>query len=218
MLLKHRLASLGGAALFAVGTYVFAPSGLSGTTRFVASYDAGALVLLAVMWLTTLKPDSARTQRRSALEDPGRNIVLGIVLLSVLAGFASAIVILGRGASVPTPEKNMALGFGIAAVLLGWLLIHSIFIFRYAHLFYYDDDDDGSAQRGLIFPGTAQPDDYDFAYFSFVIGMTFQVSDVQIIDRGVRRVVLFHALIAFAYNTAILALVVNLGSGLLAAK
>ena len=208
--------SFGGAVAAAVLVLVFAPEWLAGITRFVAAYDAAAFTMLALMWGTALKPDAARTQRRSALDDPGRNIVLGVVLLSVLAGFASAIVILGRGASVPTADKNLALGFGIAAVLLGWLLIHSVFIFRYAHLFYYDDDEDGSAQRGLTFPGTVQPDDYDFAYFSFVIGMTFQVSDVEITDRGVRRVVLFHALISFAYNTAILALVVNLGSGLLA--
>jgi uncharacterized membrane protein len=89
-----------------------------------------------------------------------------------------------------------------------------MFVFRYAHLFYFDSDDDGTAQRGLIFPGTKEPNDFDFAYFSFVIGMTFQVSDVQIKDSGVRRVALFHALISFAYNTTIVALVINIVSGL----
>jgi uncharacterized membrane protein len=100
-------------------------------------------------------------------------------------------------------------------VCLGWFLIHTLFVFRYAHLYYFDSDRDGTAQRGLTFPGTTDPDDYDFAYFSFVVGMTFQVSDVQITDPGVRTVVLVHAILSFAYNTAILALVVNLASGLL---
>jgi uncharacterized membrane protein len=104
----------------------------------------------------------------------------------------------------------------VVAVMLGWFLIHSTFIFRYAHLYYYDSDNDGSAQGGLDFPGTTEPDDYDFAYYSFVIGMTFQVSDVSITDPGVRSLTLFHALISFGYNTAILALGVNLVSGLLA--
>jgi len=99
--------------------------------------------------------------------------------------------------------------------VLGWLLIHTTFIFRYAHLFYYDSDQDGTAQRGLDFPGTKDPDDYDFAYFSFVIGMTFQVSDVQITDPGVRSLALVHALLSFGYNTAIIALGVNLASSLL---
>jgi uncharacterized membrane protein len=107
---------------------------------------------------------------------------------------------------------------GIAAVILGWLIIHTTFIFRYAYLYYYDSDADGTAQRGLSFPGTNEPDDYDFAYFSFVIGMTFQVSDVQISDPGIRTIVLVHALLSFAYNTAILALVVNLASGLLGSR
>jgi uncharacterized membrane protein len=67
----------------------------------------------------------------------------------------------------------------------------------------------------LTFPGTTDPDDYDFAYFAFVVGMTFQVSDVQITDPGVRSVVLLHGILSFGYNTAILALVVNLASNLL---
>ena len=122
--------------------------------------------------------------RRAA--DPGRNIVLGVVLISIVAGLASAIIILGKGPNVPPSDRNIALALGIGAVVLGWFLIHTTFIFRYAHLFYYDSDQDGTAQRGLDFPGTKDPDDYDFAYFSFVIGMTFQVSDVQITDPGVR--------------------------------
>jgi uncharacterized membrane protein len=141
--------------------------------------------------------------------------VLLIVLISAIAGLASAIVILGKGPNVPASDHDVALAFGIAAVLLGWFLIHTTFVFRYAHLYYYDSDQDGTAQRGLTFPGTTEPDDYDFAYFAFVIGMTFQVSDVQITDPGVRSLALFHALLSFGYNTAILALGVNLVSSLL---
>jgi uncharacterized membrane protein len=143
--------------------------------------------------------------------------LLAVILVSIVAGLASAVEILGKGPNVPANDRNLALALGIAAVVLGWVLIHTTFVFRYAHLFYYDDNDDGVAARGLMFPGTSDPDDYDFAYFSFVIGMTFQVSDVQITDPNVRRVVLLHGLISFGYNTAIVALVVNLASGLFAA-
>lgn len=205
----------GSAALIAILVFVFSPAWLSGTTRFVAAYDSAAIMYLLTTWGGLLRADPVRTYRRAAVEDPGRNIVLVIVLISVIAGLAAAISILGHGPNVPEKDRALALGFGLAAVALGWILIHTAFVVRYAHLYYYDDDEDGSAQRGLTFPGTADPDDYDFAYFSFVIGMTFQVSDVQITDPGVRRVVLLHAIISFAYNTAILALVVNLASGLL---
>ena len=193
---------------------MLAPSWLQGTVRAVAAYDIGVFILLAIYWRFAIADDPRSTGARGAQDDPGRNVVLGIVLLSIFFGLASAIVILGKGPNVPAGDRTTALGFGIAAVVLGWFLIHTTFIFRYAHLFYYDDDDDGSAARGLIFPGTNDPDDYDFAYFSFVIGMTFQVSDVQITDPAVRRVVLLHGIVSFAYNSAILALVVNLASGL----
>jgi uncharacterized membrane protein len=215
-LLQHRLISFGTAALAALAVIFLAPAWIEGVVRAVAAYDAAAIALLVVFWTTAISPHPERTAARAALEDPGRNIVLIFVLASVIAGLASAITILGRGTHVPTPnEAHVTYGVAIAGVVAGWLLIHTVFLFRYAHVYYFDDDDDNEADRGLTFPGTDDPSDYDFAYFSFVIGMTYQVSDVQIVDRGVRRVVLFHALISFAYSTMILALVVNIVSGLL---
>jgi len=183
--------------------------------RAVAAYDAGALVLLAFYWLVAMRPDAEDTHCRAALEDPGRNIALSIVLVSVAAGLVSAVVILGHGIHLATGEqRSVSYALGILAVVAGWFLIHSTFTFRYAHMYYFDSDEDGTAERGLRFPGEANPNDYDFAYYSFVIGMTFQVSDVAITDPGVRRITLFHALISFGYNTMIIALVINLLSGL----
>jgi len=198
-----------------VPVVLFAPAWLTGLTRAVAAYDAGAIVLLAYYWFFVFRQDASSTAQRAAVDDPGRNAALAIILLSAAVGLGSAIVILGQGPHVPSAnDKLVAYFLGFLGVASGWFLIHSTFIFRYAHLFYFDDDEDGSAERGLIFPGTKDPNDYDFAYYSFVIGMTFQVSDVSITDQGVRRVTLFHALISFGYNTAILALVINLASGL----
>jgi uncharacterized membrane protein len=194
--------------------FFFSPAWLVGASRLVAAYDAGALCLLAAYWGLSLKDDPRLTYRRAAIEDPGRNIVLGVVLVSCVAGLVSAIVILGHGPNVPPNDRSVALALGLAAVVLGWFLIHSSFILRYAHLFYIGDKA-GAMRKGLIFPGTTDPDDYDFAYFAFVIGMTAQVSDVQITDPDVRRLATLHGLISFAYNTAILALVINLASGLL---
>jgi uncharacterized membrane protein len=211
---RFRLLSLGSAIGAALLVAFFAPAWLHGTVRTVAAYDAGALLWLVLAWTVAMHDDPSHTGSRGALADPGRNLMLGIVLISIVAGLAAAIVILGKGPNVPAGDRNIALAIGLLAVVLGWALIHTTFVFRYAHMFYFDDDDDGVATRGLMFPGTADPDDFDFAYFSFVIGMTFQVSDVQITDPKVRRIVLLHGVISFAYNTAILALVVNLASGL----
>jgi uncharacterized membrane protein len=213
---RGRVVGFAAAAAAALSTFFFAPAWIVGTARNVAVYDAAALALIASFWLVTMQGNPQLTASRAALEDPGRNAVLALVLISVGFGLAATIVILGKGPHVRTAaERDVSYAVAIVAIAAGWFLIHTMFLFRYAHLFYFDSDDDGSAQRGLVFPGTDEPNDYDFAYFSFVIGMTFQVSDVQIKDRGVRRVALFHALISFVYNTAIVALVINIVSGLL---
>ncbi len=212
---RARIVGFTSAIVAALLVLFFTPSWLTGATRSVAAYDAGAVVFLILLWTLSMRRDADRTAVRAALEDPGRNVVLAIVIASIIAGLFSAVVILGTGPHVNTAaEKWTAYGVGLIAVIAGWTVIHTMFTFRYAHLFYFDDDEDGVARGGLIFPGTERPSDYDFAYFSFVIGMTFQVSDVQITDSGVRRVVLMHGLLSFAYNTTIIALVINLLSGL----
>ncbi len=184
--------------------------------RLVATYDAAAIALLAFYWAVVMQSGAAQTKARAAAQDPGRNAALTVVIGAVAFGFIAAFLILGPGPHdrLPTHETVIyALGF--IAVVLGWMLIHTVFVFRYAHLYYGDRDRDKKSDGGLLFPGTTEPSDFDFAYFSFVIGMTFQVSDVQITDRTIRRFVLGHGLVSFAYNTAILALVVNTVSNLL---
>jgi uncharacterized membrane protein len=91
------------------------------------------------------------------------------------------------------------------AVVGAWAMMHTAFALHYAHLYYVDD----GRQGGLEFAGGA-PDDLDFAYFAFGIGMTYQVADVTVVDRGIRRMVLLHSVLSFGFNTAILALVINL--------
>jgi uncharacterized membrane protein len=203
------------AAVVAIGM-LFAPEWIRPSTRFVACYDAGALTLLILHWLLILGMDVTQTRRRAASQDPGRDLVFVVILFAVAFGFVAAFAVLGRGPRDRFAEHTAllyVLGFG--AVFLGWLQIHTVFSFRYAHLFYRDRDADKESDRGLKFPGDQDPSYIDFAYFSFVIGMTFQVSDVQITARPIRKNVLAHGLISFAYNTAILALVVNIVSGLL---
>lgn len=207
--------ALATAALVAAGM-AFGPHWLPRMVRVVACYDAGALALLIWHWRIILRYDSSATRVRAAVQDPGRDAVFMLTLIAIAFGFVAAFDILGRGPSDRYPKHDAvvyALGFG--AVVLGWLLIHTMMSFRYAHLFYGDRNRDAQIDRGLKFPGDADPNYADLAYFSFVIGMTFQVSDVQVTGKGIRRLVLAHGLISFAYSTAIIALVVNIVSGLL---
>jgi len=97
------------------------------------------------------------------------------------------------------------------AVASAWTLTHTAYALRYAHVFYRDK---GPGSGGLEFPGAPHPDYFDFTFFAFTVGMCFQVSDVTISNSAVRRVVLGHAMLSFAYNTAIIAVVLNLAIGL----
>ena len=105
----------------------------------------------------------------------------------------------------------------LLTVVTSWTLLHTLFGLRYAHTFYGDSQQSGVHEHagGLIFPGNRPPDYFDFAYFSFVVGMTSQVSDVQITSRRMRRLTLVHSVLSFGFNTIILALLINTVSGLL---
>jgi uncharacterized membrane protein len=210
------IVSLGTAAVAAVAIVLLAPHWLHAMVRVVAAYDAAVIAILVWYWSVVLRTDASDTKLRAASQDPGKDAVFALILLAAAFGFVAAFDILGRGLHDRAPQHETityALGFG--AVVLGWILIHTVFSFRYAHLYYRDRDRNKHSDRGLVFPGGADPNYVDFAYFSFVLGMTFQVSDVQITDRSIRRLALAHALISFGYNTAILALVVNVVSNLL---
>src|SRR5262249_18998164 len=104
------------------------------------------------------------------------------------------------------------LSLAALSIVLSWALIHTIFALHYARAYYSAP---GPGGAGLVFPGEDRPDYWDFLYFAFVIGMTFQVSDVQITDRGFRRTVLCHGIISFLFVIAILSMAVNLGANLI---
>ncbi|MDQ2992949.1 MAG: DUF1345 domain-containing protein [Candidatus Eremiobacteraeota bacterium] len=192
-----------------------APSWMDALARGILAYDLGAIAMLILEWTVAMKSDPATTRRRAAVVDPGRVAVTGVVLVSSAAGLIGAVAILGLGGHGAGAARNVAYVLALSAVVLGWLMIHTAFTFRYAHLYYRDADAVPGPDRGLKFPGKEQPNDFDFAYFSFVLGMTFQVSDVQITSRRIRRIALAHALIAFAYNASIFALTVNVLASLL---
>jgi uncharacterized membrane protein len=183
--------------------------------RLVASWNAFSLVLLGLAWSIVWQSDTAVTRRRAASEDPGRNAVSGIVLFASTLSLFSSAYVLRRAKSLAPSQEALLVVLCLAAVVSAWCLTHTAYTLRYAHLYYRDDDEDGSRDGGLMFPGNAPPDYLDFAYFAFTVGMCFQVSDVTITSKPIRRAVLVHSVLSFAYNTAILALAMNLVAGLL---
>jgi uncharacterized membrane protein len=145
-----------------------------------------------------------------------------IFLFVVIASFVSLFAIIYLLQSIPNTSKQ-GLSFhillSISSVFCSWVLVHTLFTLRYAHLYYDKGSEDSisgiSKPTPLDFPNEKRPDYLDFAYFSFVLGMTFQVSDVEINSRAIRRLALFHGFLSFIYNTVIVAFSINIVSGLI---
>jgi uncharacterized membrane protein len=178
----------------------------------VLAWDIAGATLLARVWLQILSEDATQTQRHAAAEDPGRHMVWGVVLMaSTVSLFAAGFVLRQAHHIAPTDAAiGVLTGLCLGAVVGAWFLTHTYYALRYAHLYYRDDDDDNEDDGGLTFPGAQPPDALDFAYFAFTLGMCFQVSDVCITSREIRRTALGHALLAFLFNTVIVALALNL--------
>ncbi|HEY0481458.1 MAG TPA: DUF1345 domain-containing protein [Kofleriaceae bacterium] len=195
------LASVVGlAAWFAV------PWRISATTRALLAWDLAGLVLVGFAFLIITRSDARETRRRAAADDPGRHVVWVVVLVASTVSLFAAVLVLRQGHAGSAFVRDLHVGLCIATVTISWLVTHSAFTLRYAHLFYRDGDHVG----GIELPGGEPPDDLDFAYFAFTVAMCFQVSDATVSGRQIRRTVLGHALLSFLYNTIILALALNL--------
>ena len=118
---------------------------------------------------------------------------------------------------LPPDLAGLRVALAAGTILLSWFFMNTIFALYYAHGYYGDADpsSDYKPTGGLVFPGRPAPDYWDFLYFSFVVGMTFQVSDVQIEDHTLRRGVLAHGVLAFFFNVIIVALTINIVAGLI---
>ena len=179
--------------------------------QLLGGWDAGGLAMLAISWTTLSRADAVKTRARAGAEDPGRRMVYLIVTFtSFVTLFAATVVSRHVKAVAAAGESSLLAGLCLAAVALAWGLTHTSFTFRYAHL-YYREDDEGVG--GITFAGEEPPSYFDFAYFAFTIGMCFQVSDTTVTSCQIRRAVLAHALLSFAYTTVILAFVLNLVFG-----
>jgi uncharacterized membrane protein len=174
----------------------------------VGAWDVAALVLLASSWWIIARGDADDARKRAGAEDPGRRVLLLLSLASSLASFFAAALLI-QHIEQDAGLYVLAVAICLSAPLLAWLLTHSAYALHYAHL-YYGTSGKG---EGLSFPGDDDPDDLDFAYFSFTVGMTFQTSDVEISSKRLRRSVLFHALVSFVFNTGVIALALNLALG-----
>jgi len=193
-------------AIFLVTSGVLIESGARISNAVLLGFDLGAVVFLGILARMFNQSPPTRMRRQARLQDTGRWGILwsGIVLSSVVLVALSNELHAAKSGGLP------ALVVGVLSVVLTWLFLNIMFAMHYAHGFYGDY---GEKHTGLDFPDTPEPDYWDFAYFAIVIGMTFQVSDVQITSRYLRRVALLHSIIAFFFNVFIIAITVNIVAG-----
>ena len=192
---------------FAVGIVLFAllPVSLRLVTRFLIGWDAFASLYLLLVYAMMLGGGQRHIRWRAVIQDDGRFLILMVTGFGAFASIAAIVFELGashRGAA--------ALSLATATIALSWAMVHTAFALHYAHEYYR-----GSKPGGLQFPSGDTHDhaDYwDFVYFSFVIGMTAQVSDVGITDKIIRRTATVHGIVSFVYNTALVALMVNIAA------
>ena len=172
---------------------------IAGDTFFV-------LYLLSMAFLTrTATPAALR--RRAAQDDEGIVLIVLITLGAIGLSLGSIFLLI----NAPEKPDTLRLALAVLSVPLGWITLHTVMAFHYAHIFYSRHVAKKSADNGgLAFPDCSEPHGWDFLYFSFVIGMTAQVSDVQVQTTALRRLSLGHSVVSFFYNTVILAVAVNI--------
>jgi uncharacterized membrane protein len=188
-----------------VVAFFLLPASARLVTRLLISWDAFTALYLVLVYLMMWRSDQAHIRRHAVLQDDGRFLILLLTAAGAFASIAAIVFELG-GTHHAVPQLAVA----TATIALSWAAVHTAFALHYAHDYYR-----GSKPGGLQFPSgdkTDHADYWDFVYFSFVIGMTAQVSDVGITDKMIRRTATVHGIISFVYNTALVALMVNIAA------
>ena len=194
-------------ASIAVGAIAFflLPDSLRLVTRLLIAWDILIAVYLLLVYIMMFRCGLAHIRRNAILQDDGRFLILLVTALGAFASIAAIVFELG-GSHRSVTDLTLA----TLTIVLSWAAVHTTFALHYAHEYYR-----GTKPGGLQFPSGDQhehADYWDFVYFSFVIGMTAQVSDVGITDKIIRRTATVHGIISFVFNTALVALMVNIAA------
>ena len=192
-----------------VALFVARSAGASGALSVSVAFDIGGFVFLVLVWQAVAGRNPEATERLALTEDLSRPIA-DIVLLSAsvasLVSIGFLLVDAGRGAG---PADWSLVLVGVLGVVLQWFTVHTVFMLRYARLYY------GLPRGGIGFASDDPPDYYDFAYVALTIGMTYQVSDTDLTAKPVRRTAIRHALLSYVFGALIVAVTINLVASLL---
>lgn len=199
------------AAAVGLAVWIALPASIDGVSRFLIGWNAAIwlFLLLALQMMYGASPADIR--RRAGIEEEGRGVLLGLIVAASIATFIAIFSELSQAKTGDGSARAFHIALALATIFGSWLFMNFAFAAHYAHEF-HTVGKTRQGQKPLDFPGEGEPDYWDFLYFAMVIGTTFQTSDVQINARALRRNVLVHGLVAFLYNTAVIALTVNIAS------
>ena len=191
------------------------PLPMSWQFRGLLGWCVALTVYLSLAWWLCVRFDAERTRGRAQSQDQPGGMLLLIMLIVTAACVAAIASLLQKSKALSGGEQFMHVGLAVVALALSWFFIQTIFTFHYAHLYYHEEQRNEPDGPGLQFPGGLDPDYFDFLYYSHVVGMTSQVSDVQVTSREMRRLTLVHGVLSFGFNMLIVALSINVVAGLL---
>lgn len=202
--------------IFALIASILIPSWLNLYTRSLCIWNVGMTCFLVSTWILMLQATPKVMRRNAQRQDDGRLLILTIITTAACASLLAIAFMLRetKGAGLNVIITHIVIAGG--TIIGSWFLVHTIFAMQYNRAYYQDHETESDSHaRGLIFPEDIEPDYWDFIYFSLVIGMTSQVSDVQITSNSLRRLALLHSVLSFFFNTAIVAMSINIIAGLI---
>jgi uncharacterized membrane protein len=195
------------------------PSTWRDITRWLIAWNTSALLYFILTGWLIVHASPASIRYRAKTQDEGRFTILVLTSIAAMTSIGAIVAQLASVKDLTGFIKGLHIGLAMATIVSAWLFIHLMFALHYAHDYFAAkeslDDDPDRLRGGLKFPGTEDPDYYDFLYFSYVIGVASQTADVEITSRGMRRTALVHCILAFFFNSAVLALTINIAAGLM---
>ena len=191
------------------------PLPLGWQVRGLLGWCVGVGLYLVLAWWLCLRFDASRTRQRAQAQDEPSGVLLLVLLIVTAACVAAIATLMQQTRELSGFARAAHLALCVAALAGSWLFIQAIFTFRYAHRYYQEEKLKEPDGPGLKFPGGGDPDYFDFLYFAHVVGMTFQVSDVQVTSREMRHLTLVHSVLSFGFNILIVALSINVVAGAL---
>ena len=187
-------------------------------TRLLIAWNVGTLADIVLNAIMISRSDARSMRWRAAITDDGKFVILWLAVLAAFAAMGAILVEIGIAKGLKGAAAYGHYGLAGLTIVSAWVFIHLSFALHYAHEFFDEHKSiEGEAPRlrgGLRFPGTDEPDYWDFVYFSFVIGVASQTADVEITSKEIRRTSLVHSILSFFFNSAILALTINIAAGL----